>query len=257
MLPAPVGGKRLAIAPSQLHGYNYLGDDFQHLPKDKAESQGIPCFRGITPQEQICYMMANFLVPGMLIGLTAGLSPGPLLTLVISETLQYGRKSGIKVALAPLLTDLPIIVVTLLVFDQLKNSNTPLALISISGGLFLGYLGYENLKVNLSKLQTKSNKGQSLQKAVITNALNPNPYIFWLSVGGSFIVKGNGLDCGLFLLGFYSFSVGSKISVALVTDRGKSLLRSKYFVYLIRILGVILFGYMIVLIKNGITYLQK
>ncbi len=202
-------------------------------------------------------MIANFLLPGILLGLTAGLSPGPLLTLVISETLQQGRKSGIKVALAPLLTDLPIIVVTLLVFDQLKNSNTPLALISISGGLFLGYLGYENLKVNLSKLQTKSNRGRSLQKAVITNALNPHPYIFWLSVGGSFLVRGNTLDCGLFLLGFYAFLVGSKISVALVTHRGKSLLKSKYFIYLIRILGLILFGYMAMLIKSGIAYLQK
>lgn len=193
----------------------------------------------------------------MLIGLTAGLSPGPLLTLVISETLQYGRKNGIKVSLAPLFTDPPIILVTLLVFNQLKNLNIALALISISGGLFLGYLGYENLKVNLSRLQTKSNKGQSLQKAVITNALNPHPYIFWLSVGGSFIVKGNTLDCGLFLLGFYLFLVGSKISVALITNRGKSLLKSKYFVYLIRVLGFILFGYMIMLIKNGIAYLQK
>jgi len=202
-------------------------------------------------------MIANFLLPGILLGLTAGLSPGPLLTLVISETLQHGRKNGVKVSLAPLFTDLPIILVTLLVFNQLKNLNIALAFVSISGGLFLGYLGYENLKVNLSRLQTKSNKGQSLQKAVITNALNPHPYIFWLSVGGSFIVKGNTLDCGLFLLGFYLFLVGSKISVALITNRGKSLLKSKYFVYLIRVLGFILFGYMIMLIKSGIAYLQK
>jgi len=202
-------------------------------------------------------MIANFLLPAILLGLTAGLSPGPLLTLVISEKLQYGRKNGVKVSLAPLFTDLPIILVTLLVFNQLKNLNIALAFVSISGGLFLGYLGYENLKVNLSRLQTKSNKGQSLQKAVITNALNPHPYIFWLSVGGSFIVKGNTLDCGLFLLGFYLFLVGSKISVALITNRGKSLLKSKYFVYLIRVLGFILFGYMIMLIKSGIAYLQK
>lgn len=202
-------------------------------------------------------MIADFLLPGILLGLTAGLSPGPLLTLVISETLQYGRKNGVKVSLAPLFTDLPIILVTLLVFNQLKNLNIALAFVSISGGLFLGYLGYENLKVNLSRLQAKSNKGQSLQKAVITNALNPHPYIFWLSVGGSFIVKGNTLDCGLFLLGFYLFLVGSKISVALITNRGKSLLKSKYFVYLIRFLGFILFGYMIILIKSGIAYLQK
>jgi threonine/homoserine/homoserine lactone efflux protein len=33
-------------------------------------------------------MSINFLLPGIILGLTAGLSPGPLLTLVISETLE-------------------------------------------------------------------------------------------------------------------------------------------------------------------------
>ncbi|MCK4226409.1 LysE family transporter, partial [candidate division WOR-3 bacterium] len=134
-------------------------------------------------------MITNFLLPGIIIGLTAGLAPGPLLALVISETLKYGRRSGIKVSLAPLFTDAPIIIVTFLIFNQLKDSNTILAFISISGGLFLIYLGYENLRACESGFLTKSSKGRSLQKAIITNALSPHPYIFWLSVGGSFIVK--------------------------------------------------------------------
>lgn len=202
-------------------------------------------------------MITNFLLPGIIIGLTAGLSPGPLLTLVISETLMYGKGNGIKVSLAPLFTDAPIIIVTFLIFNQLKDLHTILAFISISGGLFLGYLGYENLRVNKKRLQVKGNKGQSLKKAIITNALSPHPYIFWLSVGGSFIVKGNIPDCVLFLLGFYSLLIGSKIVVALITDRGRSLLKSKYFIFLIRVLGLILFVYSVILIKNGISYLQK
>ncbi len=202
-------------------------------------------------------MIASFLLPGLVMGLTAGLSPGPLLTLVISETLLHGRKSGVKVALAPLFTDAPIVAVTVLIFTRLKDLNTILALISIAGGLFLGYLGYENLKAKAGVFQTDSAKQRSLQKAIITNALSPHPYLFWLSVGGSFMVKGDVLECGLFLLGFYLLLIGSKIGVAFITDRGKNLLKSRYFTYLIKVLGFVLLGFAIILVRNGIAYLQK
>ena len=54
-----------------------------------------------------------FLSAGLLLGLSGGLAPGPLLTLVASETLRHGARAGISVALAPLLTDAPIILATL------------------------------------------------------------------------------------------------------------------------------------------------
>ena len=200
-------------------------------------------------------MITNFLLPGLLIGLTAGLSPGPLLTLVISETLIHGRKNGIKVATAPLFTDIPIVTVTVLIFNQLKNMNTVLGFISIAGGLFLAYLGYENLKVRESQFQTKPAKDQSLKKAIITNALSPHPYIFWLSVGGSYLVKGNLPECSFFLLGFYLLLIGSKIAIACIIDKSKTLLKSRYFIYFIRILGLVLFIFSIILIKGGVEYL--
>lgn len=200
-------------------------------------------------------MITNFLLPGLLMGLTAGLSPGPLLTLVISETLLHGRKNGIKVALAPLFTDIPIITITVFIFIQLKEMNTVLGFISIAGGLFLAYLGYENLKVKESQFQTKPAKDQSLKKAIITNALSPHPYIFWLSVGGSFLVKGNVSECSFFLLGFYLLLIGSKVVIAILTDKSKTLLKSRYFIYLIRALGFVLLVFSMILIKGGIDYL--
>jgi len=202
-------------------------------------------------------MIINFLLPGIILGLTAGLSPGPLLTLVISETLIYGWKNGIKVSLAPLFTDIPIIIATFIVFSYLKNSNIILAFISIAGGIFLIYLGFENLKIDIGKFDIKGTNTNSLRKAIIANALSPHPYIFWISVGGSFIVKGNIIESCLFLVGFYLFLIGSKILVALITYKSKYLLQSKYLIIIIRILGFILFGFSIILIKNGILYLIK
>lgn len=50
----------------------------------------------------------EFLISGIVFGLAAGVAPGPLLALVFSETLKYGKKEGVTVAISPLITDLPI-----------------------------------------------------------------------------------------------------------------------------------------------------
>ena len=52
----------------------------------------------------------------VLMGLGEGLKPGPLNTLVISETLQHDWKAGMKVSLSPLITDAPIITLSALMW---------------------------------------------------------------------------------------------------------------------------------------------
>ena len=54
----------------------------------------------------------GLLITGIILGLMAGISPGPLLALVISETLKHGKKEGIKIALTPFITDLPAILLS-------------------------------------------------------------------------------------------------------------------------------------------------
>ncbi len=49
--------------------------------------------------------MLDYLITGITFGFVAGISPGPLLALVISETIKHNHKEGIKIALSPLLTD--------------------------------------------------------------------------------------------------------------------------------------------------------
>ena len=90
--------------------------------------------------------MLSFLITGTILGLSAGLAPGPLLTLVISETLQHDMKAGIMVAFAPLLTDLPIVLFTLLILSRLSGFHVILGIISIAGACFICYLGILNLK---------------------------------------------------------------------------------------------------------------
>ena len=63
----------------------------------------------------------TFLVAGCVFGLAGGFSPGPTATIVVSQTLRFGIFEGIKVAIAPALTDAPIILVAVLLVGQLSR----------------------------------------------------------------------------------------------------------------------------------------
>ena len=65
--------------------------------------------------------MMTALASGALLGLSCGLAPGPLLALVLAQTLRHGPREGCKIALTPLATDAPIIVAALVMAAKLAQ----------------------------------------------------------------------------------------------------------------------------------------
>ena len=166
------------------------------------------------------------LTMGTVFGLTAGLSPGPLLTIVITETLKHDRKEGIKIAIAPLITDIPIILIASFVFSLLSNYNILLGIISILGGLYFCYPGYKTLKTKGLGSDTEEHKPESLKKGITANFLNPNPYVFWITAGIPNAFKAyhtNLMTVVLYFFLFYRMLVGSKIGIALLIERSKKI----------------------------------
>ena len=134
----------------------------------------------------------TFLISGISLGLVAGISPGPLLALVISETLKFNKKAGIRVACVPIITDFPIVFFSIYFLWKIGNYNQILGIISFIGAVFLVYLAWESLKnTNFQINQSRSgqNKPFSMQKGIIANFLSPHPYLFWITVGGPIIFK--------------------------------------------------------------------
>lgn len=196
-----------------------------------------------------------FLTMGAFFGLSAGISPGPLLTLVITETLKHNRKEGIKVAVAPLITDLPIILLTSLIFSRLSQYSLILALISLAGGIYFSWLGYETLKTKGLDIDLKKKKSGSLRKGITANFLNPNPYIFWLTAGIPNAFKAyerSLITVILYFLLFYVMLIGSKIIVALLAERSKDFLRKSTYRIIMLILGTALSGFAVWFFYEGI-----
>lgn len=201
-------------------------------------------------------MGPGFLSAGILLGLSAGFAPGPLLAFVIAESLRHGSPAGVRAALAPIVTDIPIVIVTMFLLSRLSHSQSLLGGLSVIGGLFVLFLGWEHLRSRGLDAGTGSRPpGLSLRKGAIINALSPHPYIFWLTVGGPITwraLEQGILPASLFVGSFYFFLLGSKIAVAVVVGRSRKFLSGRVTLMTMRALGLLLCLLGLVLLRDGI-----
>jgi threonine/homoserine/homoserine lactone efflux protein len=201
--------------------------------------------------------MIAALMAGLVLGLSAGLSPGPLSVLVIAQTLRHSTWEGCKVAFAPLFTDAPIILLAMFALTQVR-SQTILGSLSFAGGCFLLYLAWESWRTRGVALAAQSDAPQSILRGMMVNFLNPNPYIFWLTVGAPTTLKAwadTPLAAIGFIAGFYLCLVGSKILLAVLVGRSRRLFTGRAYVYLMRALAVLLVLFALMLFKDGLGML--
>lgn len=202
--------------------------------------------------------MLDFISIGIVLGLSAGFAPGPLLTLVISETLRHGIRSGVRVAFSPLFTDLPIIILTLAILSQLSDFNNILGIISLIGGCVILYMGYENINPESPASEVSETEQKSLIKGILVNALSPHPYLFWLSVGGPIMSRAMNLNVTApvaFIGSFYVMLIGAKILLVVLVGKSKSFLGSTSYTYIMRLLGLALCVLALFLFRDGLKLL--
>ena len=164
----------------------------------------------------------TFALAALTFGLVAGLKPGPLGVFIIHETMAKGNFHGFLASLAPLLTDGPIILFALLLTLQLNDLTWFVSAISIVGSAYLIRVAYTIIRSPTSINPSAQSGGkQSLFTAVKINFLNPSPYLFWLTIGTSYILMATSIEAAIFII-FALFSLCStKFAVAvLVTKLG-------------------------------------
>ncbi|MGE5247965.1 MAG: LysE family translocator [Verrucomicrobiota bacterium] len=199
-----------------------------------------------------------FLGAGIVLGLSAGFSPGPLLALVLSHTVRHGVREGIRVAAAPLVTDLPIILVSTLLLSRIAGYGRVLGAVSLAGAGFLVYMAFETARAKEPGPSTSDAGPQSLLRGALVNALSPHPYLFWLTVGAPMILEGWKVSPAapvLFVIGFSGCLVGSKIFVAIVAGRSKHWLGGRRYEYLMRGLALLLLVFASFLLTGGLRML--
>ncbi|HSD64052.1 MAG TPA: LysE family transporter [Ignavibacteriaceae bacterium] len=136
--------------------------------------------------------MITYLILGITYAFAAAIQPGPFQTFIISQTLKNGWKKTLPSAIAPILSDIPVIIIVLLLLTNLPVWF--LRILQTGGGLLLLYLAYQSFKsfLNFDKPNDSvtDRTGNTFWKAVLVNILNPNPYIGWSLIMGPLFLKG-------------------------------------------------------------------
>ncbi len=140
--------------------------------------------------------------------------------------MRFGFREGLKVAIAPVLTDAPIIAVSVLLGRQLARFEPALGILTLLGAAFLVYLATDSFRAGGADVDDETVHPRSIRKGFMANLLNHHPYLFWLVIGAPTLLKAwtaSVLAAVLFVIGFYLCLVGSKVLIAWLVARWRGL----------------------------------
>jgi len=182
----------------------------------------------------------GIIAAGLLLGAIEGILPGPLMMVVISETMKHDWKAGAKVTSSVLITDGPIILLCALAWNALSDLENYLTAAAAILLLWLAWKAWISKPPEVSEI---ADVDHSLRNGILTNLVNPNPYRFWGLIGAPFLVAGWQLTPVapvLFIIAFFGVFITCKVSIARIVDRSRGALQSKGYVMVMRSCAVAL-----------------
>lgn len=187
-------------------------------------------------------MILTYLLKGIGLGLYAGIMPGPTQAFILAKTVKNGWRNTLSLAFVPLVSDLPIA----LAFCTLLSTLPEVLIggIQLIGGFYLLYLGRQTWKTaGFSSSISEGKQEVGFWQTVGINLLNPNVYIFWLTVGAPIVIEGWRMapDVGIsFIIGMYFMLVLTMLGFIIIFDiSGKLPVIAQ--MWIIRLLGLVLF----------------
>lgn len=161
----------------------------------------------------------SLFLQGIVLGIAAAATPGAFQVYLITQSIIHGFKQGKQIALAPLISDPPIVIIVLLFLNQLPRSF--MKVVSIAGGIFVIYLAVstyikwrKSSTINIDQHQTF--RGNIFRGAII-NILSPGLYLYWTLVNGPLLLSAlqqSYLSGVSFLIGFYGLFIGGMLAMA-------------------------------------------
>jgi threonine/homoserine/homoserine lactone efflux protein len=134
--------------------------------------------------------MLGYFLLGATFAFAAVAQPGPLQAWLIAQTASHGWRRTLPAAFSPLLSDGPVILVTVLALSRLPAWLT--TWLRMAGGVFVLYLAFGAFRTWRrfdARAPLAPPAGGSLMRATLVNLLNPNPWISWSLVLGPLLLK--------------------------------------------------------------------
>ena len=187
--------------------------------------------------------MTTAAVAGIVLGLLAGLAPGPYTTMVAATGLERGFRAAVPLACAPLVTDVVPLLATAFVLTTLP----PIAVtvMGIVGGSVLALLGLRLIMRHGRGPDPRDAQGSRsptirLRHVVTSTLLSPAPWLFWLGVGSPLLVRfwrNDWREGTAFVVFLFTTNIGSASGLAWVASHGRRVLAPFWRQRLLRLMG--------------------
>ncbi len=206
-------------------------------------------------------LVLSLAAAGLALGVAEGIKPGPLLTMVIRETLSGGLRAGIWTAAAPIFTDGPLVIFSLFAAAWIATNPSILLLITIAGAIFLAQMGYECFGLEPPDLDADNDlPTTSFFRGIITNLLNPNVYVFWFLIGGPLMASAADKEILAPIAYAVTFLVTitlTKATIAYAIHRASGQFSSIVYRRLLAICGVVMIGFSLYYVSEAYILLQE
>ena len=206
-------------------------------------------------------LMLGLAIAGATLGIVEGIKPGPLLTMVIRETLSGGLRAGLWTAAAPIFTDGPLVIFSLFAAAWIATNPSTLLAITLAGAIFLAQMGYECFGLEPPNMDEDAPPPTgSFLRGVITNLLNPNVYVFWFLIGGPLMASAADeeiLAPIAYAITFLVTIMLTKAAIAYAIHRASGNISATVYRRLLAICGIVMIGFSLYYAMQAYELLQE
>ncbi len=203
-----------------------------------------------------------------LIGFTGAMMPGPVTTLVVTETTKRGFIAGPLVTLGHVALELVMVVALFFGLGDWLKQNSIAGAIGLLGGLFLLWMGLDIVrsawqgKVSLNRAP-RGDRTPSTTNPVVAGILTSisNPYwlMWWATIGAAYLITFRAFG----IAGIVAFYVGHTLAdwvwnnvVAFVVATGRRVMSDQVYRGILVVCGAFLIVLSFYFVSSGIGFLR-
>ena len=200
--------------------------------------------------------LIDLVVTVVIVTASGALAPGPLTFGIIIHGSEGGARSGIACATGHMIVEFPLVLALAFGLTAAISQPSIKTIVGLIGGVGLICFGgmqiYETLKKKTSKTWTSNLPGSSILLGLALTGLNPYFILWWFTIGSMLILQALSYAAllGVFIMYLSHVWMDYAFLTALAHfgKKGKAFLGSRYY-------RLILFGFGIILVYYGITFL--
>ena len=203
-----------------------------------------------------------------LIGFTGAMMPGPVTTLIVTETARRGFIAGPLITIGHALLELAMVVALVFGLGDLLKQNAVAGTIGLLGGLLLLWMGFDivrsawqgKVSFDTTRDVSASSSGNPIIAGILTSVANPYWILWWATVGAAYLITFRAFG----IVGIVAFYIGHTLAdwvwnnvVAFVVATGRRGMTDRVYRGILIVCGAFLIALSFYFVNSGINFLRE